>query len=385
MIFVNEVTINEERVMIGSINGEKFNVPFNTNVWSNLVDLAAKATLVNTVGEYNAIMDTAASLLEDNRSSEVETACPDIVLVKGKFFLKLSDGTKDKNEIPAKLANKIVESVEKGLSATPLIKAWVRFLRNPNFSKAKANLFASYVTAMIIDQVERTRLIDEEGFAEEVATMMATYNEVAITQEGLIACRKYAELSDKKWMIDPETNEAVKVDRYEKVKTVDEESGAVTVDVQYPDFAEEMTYLPPIMGTSSDAFFCGEKLGHIMKVGNRISLPSWDMVNCNDDRWGTNGLHVGGLSYVQGYSGQFNHLLECFVSPEDIGAIVDVERGRDGAIRVKSYFVYGAVNKPNKGLFHSSTYAALLDGEWEEYKKEAIARAAESLTSAKQA
>lgn len=76
-----------------------------------------------------------------------------------------------------------------------------------------------------------------------------------------------------------------------------------------------------------------------------------------------------GIRYVSSYKAFNNQLLECFVDPAEIGAFVD---GDDYAIRVKSYFVYGATIGKNKGLYHSSTYAAMKDAEWEEYKKEAV-------------
>ena len=78
-----------------------------------------------------------------------------------------------------------------------------------------------------------------------------------------------------------------------------------------------------------------------------------------------------GWKYVAMYAREDRALLDCFVDPMDIGAIVDIESG-DGAIRVKSYFVYDYNKGRNKGMFHSSHYAAIKDAEWEAYKAAAI-------------
>lgn len=61
-----------------------------------------------------------------------------------------------------------------------------------------------------------------------------------------------------------------------------------------------------------------------------------------------------------------------FVDPAEIGAICDLEKGTDGAIRAKSYFVYGASIGKNRSMYHSSNYAELKDKEWEDYKAKAI-------------
>ena len=83
-----------------------------------------------------------------------------------------------------------------------------------------------------------------------------------------------------------------------------------------------------------------------------------------------------GFRYVQAYKALNNQLLECFVDPAEMGAFVD---GEDYAIRVREYFVYGAVKGKTKGIYHSSKYAAMKDEEWEEYKKEAVANAEKAI------
>ena len=131
-------------------------------------------------------------------------------------------------------------------------------------------------------------------------------------------------------------------------------------------FAEDYTFQPPYQGNRGDAFYCGKELGHIIKVGKVHYLPSWAQVNCDDSNSGVKGLHVGGLDYIQGIH-SYNEsrvVHNIFVSPEHIGAVVSVERG-DGAMRVKQYFVHSSFIGPNKGLYHSSTYASQTNEQWD--------------------
>ena len=85
-----------------------------------------------------------------------------------------------------------------------------------------------------------------------------------------------------------------------------------------------------------------------------------------------------GWNYVSSYKSLKCQLLECFVDPAEIGAICDINHS-DGAIRVREYFVYGAVAGRTKGIYHSSTYAKMKDEEWEEYKRLAVEEANEIL------
>jgi hypothetical protein len=44
----------------------------------------------------------------------------------------------------------------------------------------------------------------------------------------------------------------------------------------------------------------------------------------------------------------------------------------DGAIRCKQYFVHSSLAGVNGSIYHSSTYAAKTDAEWEEMRNEAV-------------
>jgi hypothetical protein len=52
-----------------------------------------------------------------------------------------------------------------------------------------------------------------------------------------------------------------------------------------------------------------------------------------------------------------------------IGAVPDDETG---AIRCKQYFVHSSLVGVNGSIYHSSTYAAMTDSEWDEMRAIAV-------------
>jgi hypothetical protein len=360
----------------GILDGKNFNVPFDEDVYQDLLVAQSSYEDINTQEEYAEWVDEVKAILEDDDNEEniITTVCDDLMYdsKKGFYYLKTEKGTVSNIPVPQKLVNVILESVEKGINPTPVVKAWTRFLRNPNFTEHKADLFADYITALVVDEEECDTLVLDEGYSEDKAEELSTYNDVQITQEGLIVAKKYATLITEGWVIDKETNKAVKAPLFKTTKEVDQFSGEVTETTEYPDFVEELTYEPSMQGRSGDAFYCGDKKDHIIKVGEIHKLDDWSQVNCDDNQTCVKGLHVGGIRYVQSYGGGNRQLLECFVDPSEIGAICDVSPFSDGAMRVKEYFIYGAVEGRTKGIYHSSKYASKKDEEWEEMKKAAI-------------
>jgi len=379
MLTINVVSSSEEDARInGVVDGEVFNVPFTDTLYDALKALQSDYESLETYEEYEAWLAKVQETLSNVSEGDViESACSDLKYdsEKGTYHVVLGDKVSSV-PVPEELVDVILESVDKEIDPTPIVKAWIRFLRNPNFSRNKAEYFARYITALIVDYDEVEKLVTEEGYIYEKAVARATYNDVAITQEGLIVAKKYAKLLTKGWEIDSETNEAVKVDLYPVKKSVDQFSGEVTEEVELPEFAEDLTFEPPIMGRSGDAFLCGDVKDHIIKVGEKHTLEDWSQVDTSDDIFGRPGLHVGGFRYVQSYKALNNQLLECFVDPAEIGAFVD---GEDYAMRVREYFVYGAVKGKTKGIYHSSKYAAMKDDEWAEYKKQAIENAEKAI------
>ena len=59
-----------------------------------------------------------------------------------------------------------------------------------------------------------------------------------------------------------------------------------------------------------------------------------------------------------------------------VGAVPDDETG---AIRCLQYFVHSSLAGVNGSIYHSSTYAAKTDAEWEEMRKEAVTAYTETM------
>ena len=379
MLTFNVVSHADGKVINGSVNGKKFNVPFSAELVTSLKAKQAELETIEETTVYDAWVESINGLLETKEIDVITTACPDLIKnsTTGCYFVKVvEDGVEkvSKTPVPNKLVSVILESVEKEIDPTPIIKAWIRFLRNPNFTPTKAGRFADYITSIIVDGEEADRLVKEEGFTPEVASVRASYNDVAITQEGLIVTKKYAQLITEGWIIDPETNKPKRAPLYGKEPdTINFQTGVVTKGKDtLPEFSEELFFQPPVMGTGGDEFLSGEVAGHVIQVGKKHTLEKWSQVNTNDYTSCVKGLHVGGWRYVSAYKGLNCQLLECFVDPAEIGAICDISDCSDGAIRVREYFVFGAVEGRNKGIYHSSKYAAMKDAEWAEYKAKAI-------------
>ena len=134
-----------------------------------------------------------------------------------------------------------------------------------------------------------------------------------------------------------------------------------------PKHVEDRLFQPAIMGTSGDPFFCEGTNGyakpcHFIRVGCTHRLPDWSYVNTNDRRSCVKGLHFGGLEYIDMISGEIHNI---FVDPMHIGAVPDDETG---AARCLQYFVHSSLAGVNGSIYHSSTYAAKTDEEWQEMR-----------------
>jgi hypothetical protein len=72
------------------------------------------------------------------------------------------------------------------------------------------------------------------------------------------------------------------------------------------------------------------------------------------------------LKYISGYGGEIHNV---FVDPMHIGAVPDDDLG---AIRCLQYFVHSSLAGVNGSIYHSSTYAAMTDAEWDKMREEAV-------------
>lgn len=371
------ITVNRMGDSIsGSINAEQFGIPFNEETYNKMIELQKKADEVDTVAELKEIVEEFKALTVVDYNSTIESKCKDIYYnqAKGTYHLKV------KNEVssvpmPQALVDKILASMDKGIDFNPLIKLWIRWLRNP-ILKMKNKLdpqndfserMFSYVDADFINEEVVEKLIEEEGVSREVAIERATVKQVGITVEGLLKTYKVSREIHTKYALDKDGNK-VQVDRIEKTKTIDPDTGLITYEVA-DHVNEDRLFEPAVMGQSRDAFFCGEKEGHFIRVGERHYLSDWSKVNTNDDQNCVKGLHCGGLDYIRGYQHDQTETHNILVDPMHIGA-VPVPDG--GAIRVKEYFVLDAFSGVNGSIYHSSTYAKQTDAQWEEMKKKVI-------------
>lgn len=365
MIIVNNLS-NE--TLAGSINGKPFSVSYNpqspadVSKFEKMKELAANAQKAQTMDELKTIIEEFEPLTEENYKTTVETVCPQIVVNKAtnRFHLTLN-GQVSSVPMPNAFAQKIIKSIDVGVDPSPMVKFWIRLLRNPKMTASKLKLITDYVMAPYTDNAKVAELVKTEGLSEEVARKKATTSQVAITIEGLIAGYKVSRELMTKFALDDQGNKTT-VNRY--TPTIDPDTGVITYAT--PDHAEERTFEPAVQGTSGDEFSCGDKMGHIIKVGQVHALDSWDKVDCTDNVACRKGLHVGGLQYIHGYQneGTVTHIV--LIDPMHIGAVCGLENNGDGALRVKQYFVQGTLTYVNKNLYHSSKYAA--EGD-EEYKR----------------
>jgi hypothetical protein len=349
----------------GVIGTETFNVPFSVELYKELNDAVAAFEDAVTMEDAQAVVALTLPLVQVKVQEIVTTKCIFLVFNSNtnKYYLK-NKGVVSSHPMPAKLVDWIIESVEKEIDFMPVVKAWTRFLRNPNFSSRNAERFAKYLTTTVVDYKEVKRLMAEEGVTEEVAISRSTFRDVSLTRNGLISTYKYAQIKYKKF----NAEDGASMDRYEK--TYDEETGQVTIKL--PEFAEDYYLIPPIMGEGGDpvAINGGEKKHRIVVGG--IHTLDWNQVNTINDQM-YKGLWIGGLSYIKAYDAADRLLMNCFVDPANIGAFYN--GGDFDALMVKEYFVHSAVFAPNKNLYRESDYEAHTQKEWNKIYTEAIALA----------
>lgn len=353
----------------GSVKGKSFGVAYSPEKFKQLQELAGFVNEATTVEEYLGAAHAFLDATVEDFTTTVETACPNIHVNKatGEFFLKQGDKVST-HAMPKSFAARVLESVEKGIDVTPMIKFWTRTLRNPLFSPKKAKRICNYVAKTYVDYELVNTLQDEHGVSKEVAQERATSIQTPITMEGLLCTYKVSKEILTKFALDADGNKIL-VDRYVSTKSIDEDSGEVTTTTATPEFVEERVFEPAVMGQGYDAFYCGDVLGHQIKVGQRHYLAEWSQVNTDDHSSCVKGLHVGNLDYIRGYQGSSTVTHQTFVDPMYIGAVTN---DGSGALRVKEYFTYDSFAGVLKSLYHSSTYAAMTDAAWEVMREEAI-------------
>lgn len=369
----------------GSYNGTPFGVTYNEEKYKAMKELETAANNAASVEEINSIIEQFKLLTVESYKELAETKCPYIYVnsMTNKFYLKLRDKVL-KDPMPAEFAHRIIKSIDEGIDFLPMIKAYIRFMRNPNYSLKKGQLFSNYLGYTYTDQVAVQKAIDS-GLSHDKAVELNTRIQTPITQEGLLVTYKVVTELKEKWAL--KDGVKVRIPRWEP--TINEDSGVITY--AEPLFAEERMYQPCMMHDGGDEFTCNDggydNFGHIVKVGKIHALQNWSQVNTQDGVVGSKGLHAGNLDYIRGYQQHGTATMNVFIDPMHIGRFTNEG---EGAIVAKQYFVYGVLDKVNKGMYHSSAYAALGDTEYEDMLAESLkqygelaAEVEESATDAK--
>tara|TARA_R110000824_G_scaffold354243_1_gene541324 strand:+ start:8348 stop:9514 length:1167 start_codon:yes stop_codon:yes gene_type:complete len=367
------ITINViDDKICGSYGDTPFTVEYSKELYDRMQQLSHKAQDVSTVEEYNEVMEEFAPLCVVDYTKTIETQCEYIHVNKatGEFFLK-HNGVTSTIPMPQALVDRIFESLDKELDFMPLVKMWTRWLRNPilwmKMRDGRGNEFCerffNFVNMQYVHPKHKEDLM-EQGLTEDAAEKRAIMYQMKITNEGLL--NGYKVSSEILHKYDAESGE--EVDRYKRTFNID--TGEIEGD-GLPEFVEDRLFEPSMMGSSGDPFFCEgpngyAKPGHFIKVGCTHRLAEWDQINVDDNRSCVKGLHIGGLRYINCYSGEIHNI---FVDPMHIGAVPD---DTDGAIRCKQYFVHSSLAGVNGSIYHSSSYAALTDAEWDAMRAEAV-------------
>jgi hypothetical protein len=361
----------------GSYGNTPYSRSFEKDIYEQMVSLANQADAADSVEEYNKILSEFSLLCtEDLSERSIEADFVGATLYKdpaGRYFVQFKDGGIIDIAMPKTFVDRIYESEALGADVTPLFKLWMRWCRNPilreklrsgkgeDFTKR----FCEFVDMKYVHPTLKRELMEDHGLSEELAEQRATMYQVKITKEGLVNAFKVSREILHKY--DTETGE--EIPRYQR--TFNPDTGEIDSE-GFPDIVEDRLFEPSVMGSGGDAFYCEGANGyaepqHFIKVGCTHRLPSWSNVNTDDSRSCVEGLHVGGLKYIAWYTGEIHNI---FVDPMHIGAIPD---SLDGAIRCLQYFVHSSLVGVNGSMYHSSSYAALTDEQWEEMKEDIIA------------
>lgn len=393
------ITFNliDDKRIVGSVNGESFSTPYSKELWEKMVKANEKLAKASSMEEAKLVIEEFKELtVEPTKESTIQEITPLLMYNRKKNTYHLKYGGKvSPVALPETFIDKMKYAHEKDLPVTPIVKLLLRAFQNPRIVESDdpevaedfLRKLGDYVSQTFVDTKLAAKFV-EEGHSEEVAEKMATLSQTPITNEGLLCLKKVVTpLYDRQrfeYVFDENGNPAKKL-RNTVSQDLDADTGKVTIND--PVFAEDWVFEPAIMGSGGEAFYLGEgpdaKKGHILKVGQLIRLESWDSVDCDDNRVCSKGLHCGNFDYIRGFQSSSNATVLVFVDPAKIGAIPVGDNS--GTIRMLEQFIYGFLSTEvaNKNLYHSSTYAAQKDAEWEEYKAAAIEKYQKELEEVK--
>ena len=173
------ITINViDDQIVGSCGETPFSMPFDKAVYDTLESLAYAAEEAETVDEYNSIIAEGESLVlgaKEFIGSVIETECEYLKVdpMSKNFYLHYNDQTSD-IAMPQALVDRIVHSQDVGVDFMPLVRMWVRFLRNPNLNKegkgaAFGEKFFNFVNMKYVHPKLKQEFIEDHGLTEEAA------------------------------------------------------------------------------------------------------------------------------------------------------------------------------------------------------------------------
>lgn len=296
--------IKDNIVVSSSKFAKEYNFVNTSENLKALQDIESRSESIRTLAELKALEEEVIALADKKNTELVASKIhPNIYQspVNNKFYLKLKNGRVTKHPFPQRLVDMIITLTDKGLDPVGVLKAWSRLLRNKKGqSVAFQERFANYISMTYLRQDIYDAAI-EEGLSEDMARDKANTYEVKLTKEGLIVTYKSVNEVLTKYTTDEEGNRT-EVPRYKK--TFNETTGTVESDSIDDTNLEDRVFEPYVQGKSGDAFICDGPNGlgldkdgnhiqaHVVKVGCRIALDSWDKVDTNDNRSCVKGLHV---------------------------------------------------------------------------------------------
>lgn len=350
----------------GSVNGKPFSLP-KTDGYLNDLQI-----IIDTLegGDMNPDEAEVAvmALSKGSRKAVIAASCPYLMYnpMTSAYYLALNNEKVSDHQIPEALQYYLEYSHEHNIDVLPVVKAWTRFLKNPKYSKELGEWFQNYLTTDFTDYNEVDKLV-EEGYTNEAAVNIAKYKDIAITQEGLLATYKVAEIVTWEYTVEEDEfgNFVTKKNNKPMIPpVVCPTTGAILEPAKMakPEFKEDLIFTPAIW-KNGDKFYSGDVLGYVYKVGEVQRLPKEAKRNYQNT-FGGGGLYIGGLAYIAGYRSSGTHVLTCFVDPADIISF----QAEGSAIRVNALMPNNVWDEtiPLRGLYHSSTYAALSTQRLEE-------------------
>jgi len=361
-----------ENTITGSVDGKPFSVAKTEETLKALStfkeeDSSAEEVLAYVEGSRGTIIAGTNEYLSYNPSTK-------------EYFLELGDKRSKHPIIPA-LVKYIEDSYDMDIDFMPVLKAWARLLSNPRYNEVMGNYFDTYINAKFVDRELAEKIVAEDGYTQEAAKELATFDDIAITDEGLLATYKVAEQVTWEYVMEEDEYgnwTKVKKDLPKHAPVVDSVTGEILEEAKLPeaDFKEDMVFTPAIW-SGGHKFFSGSQLGYVYKVGEMQYLPEEAPRNLSNS-FGGGGLYIGGQSYIDCYRQCGTHVLTCFVNPSDILSF----QSEGSAIRVDALFPNNILDSDIelRGKYHSSDYGKLSEERLKELMKKAIDKKAEVIS-----